>query len=199
MLLMLVQPTGEGDDEKEKWIQSSAHGAGNYHPECRLTLQSFQSDGVFAQYAVFSSAGERFVIASANDRAAADDIALRLGSRGCPGRSKDKENTSQNSNIGEAYSAQFLSNSEKLKKGNANASTSTVLVRFVTCVLLRRFRCCAGTKIESFKSFADCYQDKGSGARDCLLSRHDWLESPHQQQSRFGFGLRRYDFAIGRK
>jgi hypothetical protein len=26
MLLMLVQPTGEGHDEKGKWIQSSAHG-----------------------------------------------------------------------------------------------------------------------------------------------------------------------------
>src|SRR5215471_16488921 len=34
---MLVQPTGEGHDEKGKWIQSSAHGAGNYRPECRLT------------------------------------------------------------------------------------------------------------------------------------------------------------------
>jgi hypothetical protein len=44
MLLMLVQPTSEGHDEKGKWIQSSAHGAGNYRPECRLTLQSFQSD-----------------------------------------------------------------------------------------------------------------------------------------------------------
>src|SRR5262249_47920605 len=95
--------------------------------------------------------------------------------------------------------AEFLSNSEELKKGNANASISTVLVSFVTCVLLRRFRCCAGTEIESFKSFADCYQDKGSGARDRLLSRHDWFESPPQQQSHFGFGLRRYDFAIGRK
>jgi hypothetical protein len=44
MLLMLIQPTGEGHDEKGKWIESSAHGAGNYRPECRLTLQSFQSD-----------------------------------------------------------------------------------------------------------------------------------------------------------
>jgi DNA-binding PadR family transcriptional regulator len=35
MLLMLVQPTGEGHDEKGKWIQSSAHGAGNYRPERR--------------------------------------------------------------------------------------------------------------------------------------------------------------------
>jgi hypothetical protein len=33
---MLVQPTGEGHDEKGKWIQSSAHGAGNYRPERRL-------------------------------------------------------------------------------------------------------------------------------------------------------------------
>ena len=32
---MLVQPTGEGHDEKGKWIQSSAHGAGNYRPERR--------------------------------------------------------------------------------------------------------------------------------------------------------------------
>jgi hypothetical protein len=38
MLLMLVHPTGEGHDEKGKWIQSSAHGARNYRPECRLTL-----------------------------------------------------------------------------------------------------------------------------------------------------------------
>jgi hypothetical protein len=49
MLLILVQPTGEGHDEKRKWIQSSAHGAGNYRPECRLKLQSFQSDRVLAR------------------------------------------------------------------------------------------------------------------------------------------------------
>jgi hypothetical protein len=53
-------------------------------------VQSLSADAVFS-----SSDGERFAIASANDRAAADDIALRLGSRGYPGPSKDKENTSE--------------------------------------------------------------------------------------------------------
>jgi hypothetical protein len=39
MLLMLVNPTGDGHDEKGKWIQSSLHGAENYRSLRRAAVQ----------------------------------------------------------------------------------------------------------------------------------------------------------------
>jgi hypothetical protein len=39
MLLMLIHPTGDGHDEKGKWIQSSLHGTENYRSLRRAAVQ----------------------------------------------------------------------------------------------------------------------------------------------------------------